>query len=142
TAIIRPGETPQIRLNRGQTVRGRAVDLDDNPVAGIRLALSRASSFTADLSKPQIRPFTVSWNQQVITGDNGEFTFLNVPYGDYNLGVSQVIFHNTDETTQPSPQHLFVPGGVSNSMPVAVEKRVPQHPLTARVYDGYTIEGQ
>ena len=76
-------------------INGTVVDSHDNPIVGAEITLTRGNPIV---------------KQQVLTGDNGQFAFANVPAGPFRLAVSAPPFADqTFSGTLATGQSFIVP---------------------------------
>ncbi len=126
--VVEPGETIEIEINRGATVRGKAIDIEGKPVANLELTMQNKWDHT-----PDVRPSPNLWSGRALTADDGAFAFLNVPPGEYTFVVPHM--HNQKQS------HGIFKTPAEESVTVTVPESGDPDSINVPIFYGYSIEG-
>jgi 5-hydroxyisourate hydrolase-like protein (transthyretin family) len=128
----RRGDWGRITVEKGVDVTGRLLDVQGQPVAGVKVEARRKG----DGEKPdQFLSENSVANQigrETITGPAGEFTLASLPSGDYRLSMES----NSESYDPPQLEQVFLQRQIS------IVDGAPPEPLEIRAVPHVVIRGQ
>src|SRR5207247_2002593 len=100
------GDLGRIQLERGQPVRGRVVDLQGKPLAGVFLSL-----YPVEAAKPKYSGnLTEDLHREAGTDASGNFTFAPLPAGEYLLNAEEFPDNHPAIRNRPPSLRRELPG--------------------------------
>jgi hypothetical protein len=129
------GDMGTLKLQRGESISGKLMDVNGKPVAGVYLhadSIARVQGFTTPISDQSSR-----W---AISDANGEFKMEPLPPGKYRLQTSDEYVDLSGDRGHWPPRH--VPPAVFLPTEVTLVEGQPSAPVELRAVPEELIEAQ